>query len=84
MDVQSGDMYFTHTQSQNALMNRDPKSFFEKAKNHVTKYQHAATLYKMDDESLLETYNTYIDQVEDYIDYAKNLNNLHIQEFVRL
>ncbi|MEM6338338.1 MAG: hypothetical protein AAF673_00220, partial [Pseudomonadota bacterium] len=84
MDVQSGDMYFTHTQSQNALMNRDPKSFFEKAKNHVTKYQHAATLYKMDDESLLETYNTYIGQVEDYIDYAKDLNNLHMQEFIRL
>ena len=84
MDVQSGDMYFTHTQSQNALMNRDPKSFFEKAKNHVTKYQHAATLYKMDDESLLETYNTYINQVKDYIDYAKDLNNLHMQEFIRL
>ena len=84
MGVQSGDMYFTHTQSQNALMNRDPKSFFEKAKNHVTKYQHAATLYKRDDETLLGTYNTYINQVEDYINYAKDLNNLHMQEFARL
>ncbi len=65
-------------------MNRDPKSFFEKAKNHVTKYQHAATLYKRDDETLLDTYNTYIDQVEGYINYAKDLNNLHMQEFVRL
>lgn len=84
MDVQSGDMYFTHTQSQNALMNRNPKSFFEKAKNHVTKYQHAATLYKRDDETLIDTYNAYIDQVEDYINYAKDLNSLHMQEFVRL
>lgn len=84
MDVQSGDLYFTHTQSQNALMNRDPKSFFEKAKNHVTKYQHAATLYKRDDETLLGTYNTYINQVEDYINYAKNLDNLHMQMYVRL
>ena len=84
MDVQSGDMYFTHTQSQNALMNRDPKSFFEKAKNHITKYQHAATLYKRDDKTILNTYNTYIDQVDNYINHIKDLDNLHVQEFIRL
>ena len=84
MDVQSGDIYFTHTQSQNALMNRNPKSFFEKAKNHVTKYQHAATLYQNDDNTILSTYNTYIDQVKDYINYAQNLDNLHMQEFIKL
>ena len=84
MDVQSGDIYLTHTNKQNALMNRDPKSFFEKAKNYVTKYQHAATLYKRDDETLLHTYNTYIDQVEACVSFTNNLSNLHMQEFARL
>ena len=84
MDVQSGDIYLTHTNKQNALMNRDPKSFFEKAKNHVTKYQHAATLYKRDDATILGMYGTYIDQVENYLNYADSLRDLHTQEFTRL
>ena len=84
MDVQSGDIYFTHTSKQNALMNRDPKSFFEKAKNHVTKYQHASTLYKKDNATLLESYNTYVEQVGSYIKLANNLRDLHIQEFIKL
>ncbi|MBA2628964.1 MAG: hypothetical protein H0U78_02895 [Rickettsiaceae bacterium] len=84
MDVQSGDIYLTHTNKQNALMNRDPKSFFEKAKNHVTKYQHAATLYKRDDATILGMYDTYIDQVESSINYAGSLRDIHTQEFIRL